>query len=282
MNWDTVLSSFMASDVYNSIKTRVKSDREKGNVYPDSKSVFRALSLTPLDKVRVVVFGQDPYSTPDTADGLAFSSLQTDRPPSLEVILKEAYTDLNISQSKNKTYEEFFKSNSLENWTKLGFLLLNMSLTVQEGNPDSHGEIGWRSFIEEIVKALNEHAKRRIVFLLWGKKAQSLIPLIEQGQKHLYFKAPHPASELYGNGDQKFSGCGHFSLARDIVCSLMSENNANDEFDTDKIYKVISERYPMEVDHIHSYISKGYIFRKRINNEAFQKNVATFESLLSN
>jgi uracil-DNA glycosylase len=280
MNWDTALSSFMASDAYNGIKTRVKADRESGNVYPDSKSVFRALTLCPLDKVRVVIFGQDPYHTPDTADGLAFSSLQDKRPPSLEVIFKEAYNDLAIKQSKNKTYEEFFSSNSLENWTKLGFLLLNTSMTVKEGDPDSHGDIGWSYFIAAIIEALNLHAKRRIVFLLWGKRAQSLIPLIDD-KKHMYFQAPHPAAELYDKKEQTFTGCGHFSLVRDIVCSLMSENNANDEFDTDKIIKVITERYPGEYDRISSYMERGFIFRKRINSEAFNKNISTFENLLS-
>ncbi len=281
MNWDDALYDFMQSDLMKSVKQRVKKDREKYNVYPDKKRVLRALKLCPLDKVRVVIFGQDPYNTPGTANGLAFSSDQDKTPPSLKIIFNEIYNDLNIHGSLGLTKDEYFQSNDLSNWSKAGFLLLNTTLTVIEKQPNSHANIGWLEFTKEIVNILNKHAKRRIIFLLWGKNAQQFIPLIEQGNKHMYLTAPHPAAELYG-GSAKFTGCGHFSLVRDITCSMMSTRNPDSEIEQKDLSEVLSKGYPKEVENqVMSYVNKDWIFTGSYNQEKFHQNAKRFEKLLA-
>jgi len=278
MNWDTVLKEFMSSDHIKEVKAKVKEDKKTMNVYPDAKDMFRALHLCELQNVRVVILGQDPYHTPGTADGLCFSTRQDKRPPSLNVIFKEIYRDLQIYQERNLIMEEYFPTNSLENWTKLGFLLLNTSLTVVEGKAGSHADIGWNKFTEKVIEIIGTEVKRRVIFMLWGKKAEEYIPLIEKSGKDLYFTAPHPAAEMYGN-EKKFTGCGHFSLAMNIISSWASKSNPDYQF-SEEIESVIKKLYP-ESDRILEYKNKGWIFSTPLNNEKHLKNCNIFESLIS-
>jgi uracil-DNA glycosylase len=278
MNWDTALKEFMSSDHIKMVKEKVKEDKKTMNVYPDAKDMFRALHLCQLQDVRVVILGQDPYHTPGTADGLCFSTRQEKRPPSLNVIFKEIYRDLQIHVEKGISMDEYFPTNSLENWTKLGFLLLNTSLTVVEGKAGSHADIGWNLFTEKVIEIIATHVKRRVIYLLWGAKAQEYIPLIEKGRKDLYFTAPHPAAEMYGN-EKKFTGCGHFSIAMSIISCWASKSNPDYQFGEDLI-KVIKEMYP-EHDRILQYKEKGWIFSNPVNKDKYFKNCNTFESLIS-
>ena len=237
---------------------------------------MRAFKECPLDKLRVVIFGQDPYHN-GSADGLAFSTRAEKRPASLNVIFKEIYRDLDIKQRHGDSIEEYFETNDLTQWTKIGFLLLNTCLTVTEGKANSHKDFGWDEFILFVIDVINKYAPRPVIFLLWGNNAAKLIPKIKEGT-HIYFTSPHPAAELYG-GESKFSGCGHFSLVRDIVCSWMSKSNPDSEFEMELLEKVINE-YP-EKDRIFEYIDQGKILSNAFNGDKFRSNIRKFEEVIS-
>lgn len=172
-------------------------------VFPDATEIFTAFQLTPYDKVRVVIIGQDPYHTPNTAHGLAFSSKGIIIPPSLSIIFAELKNDLYPGGD-----EKMFKSPNLSGWAHQGVLLLNMILTVRQAEPLVHEKMGWLEFTAAAIKALQSHPKP-IAFVLWGKKAQAVKPLITN-PAHLVLEAPHPASELYKHGAGFFE-CKHFS-----------------------------------------------------------------------
>lgn len=282
-NWNTVLAPVLNGNTGESIKKFLKERRQQVNVYPEGKNIFRAFDLCPFDTVRVVILGQDPYYTPGTADGLAFSTKQTERPKSLEVIFKEIYKDLNIQYMHNITFEEYFPTNDLEKWAKNGFLLLNTALTVEEGKPGSHTNIGWDEVITAAINALNE--KGHILYLLWGKEAQKYIPKIDVKNKNLYFKATHPAAELY-NEEAGFLGCRHFSVLRDCLPgmegrNLFPEYNLDACFDKEKAKQIVKECFPLEADHICDYIDKELLIRIPFNRDAYWKEVRNFEDMLS-
>ena len=153
------------------------------NIFPPVHQILRALDLTPFEKVRVVILGQDPYPTEGHANGLAFSvSPHLDKlPASLKNIYKELEDDLGITR----------KTGDLTSWAQQGVLLLNTSFTVIEGKPGSHSEIGWEALADEIIYKLNNN-RENLVFVLWGKKAQEKEKLIDK-KKHLILKASHPS-----------------------------------------------------------------------------------------
>jgi len=159
-----------------------------------------ALELTPLDKVKVVILGQDPYPGYGQANGLAFSvNRGIAIPKSLQNIYKELIQDVKIPVPRH---------GDLSCWARQGVLLLNTVLTVREGAPLSHADKGWESFTDEIIKTINEQ-DRGIVFLLWGNKAIAKKHLLTN-PKHLVLTAPHPSPLSASRG---FLGCRHFSLA---------------------------------------------------------------------
>lgn len=173
-------------------------------IYPPKYHVFRAMELCPLDKVKVVILGQDPYHGPGQANGLAFSvNKGITLPPSLRNIFKELESDLRI---KN-TYGD------LTSWAKQGVLLLNTVLTVEEGKPGSHYDIGWEKYTDNIIRHLNK--KEDIIFVLWGSKAKAKKLLIDE-EKHYILESAHP-SPLSCQG---FFGCRHFSKINDILVSI--------------------------------------------------------------
>jgi uracil-DNA glycosylase len=181
----------------------IQKQRATTEIYPEAKNTFQAFKLTSFRMVRAVIIGQDPYHTPGAADGLSFSTKKVSRPPSLKNIYQEIHSDL----YSREPFEEMFNKNDLDHWANQGVLMLNRVLTVSKGEADSHKGKGWEKFTEEVIRKLNETPKP-IVFMLWGKKAQELKPLIDQ--RHLILEAAHPSPFSADNG---FFGCKHFSQA---------------------------------------------------------------------
>lgn len=173
-------------------------------IFPAGGEWFRALDLTPLGGVRVVILGQDPYHGLGQAHGLCFSVRPgTAIPPSLANIYKELEADLGVPRARH---------GFLEHWARQGVLLLNSVLTVQMGQAASHRERGWERFTDAAVAAVNRQADP-VVFMLWGSYAQrkaAFIDSIDRGGRHLVLKAPHPSPLSAHSG---FFGCRHFSQA---------------------------------------------------------------------
>ena len=174
---------------------------EKNNdkiIYPHSSHWFHALEITPLQAVKVVILGQDPYHQPHQAHGLCFS-VQPDVkvPPSLLNIYKELQADLGIPYALH---------GCLESWAKQGVLLLNSVLTVEYNKPNAHQGKGWETFTDKIIRTVAEQ-NEHVVFLLWGNYAQKKGAFIDE-QRHLVLKAPHPSPLSAHRG---FLGCKHFS-----------------------------------------------------------------------
>lgn len=165
---------------------------------------FRALELTPLSDVRVVILGQDPYHGIGQAHGLAFSVNDGVKlPPSLRNIFKELRRDLGAPPPM---------SGSLEPWARQGVLLLNTVLTVEEGAPASHAKRGWEELTDSLISTVARDAAPK-VFLLWGAQAQAKRGLIEAAGAHLVLTANHPSPLSATRGPAPFMGCGHFSAA---------------------------------------------------------------------
>lgn len=168
-------------------------------IYPPADDIFNAFHLTPLSKVKVLILGQDPYHGEHQAHGLCFSVLpdQPELPPSLQNIYKELQDDLGCYIPNN---------GYLKKWAQQGVLMLNTVLTVRAHQAGSHQGKGWEQFTDAIIQAVNAQ-DRPIVYLLWGKPAQSKIPMLTN-PKHLILKAPHPSPLSAYRG---FFGCRHFS-----------------------------------------------------------------------
>lgn len=203
--WQSVLRAWRDSPqgeaLVNHVDARV---RHGAVVFP--ADVFRALRETPLASVRVVILGQDPYHGPGQAEGLAFSVPEGVKfPPSLRNLLKEWSRDLGGPMPS---------SGHLGVWTGRGVLLLNTSLTVEEGSPASHARLGWEALTDALIHACAEAAPDK-VFLLWGSHAQAKQSLIDAaGRKHLVLASNHPSPLSATRPPVPFIGCGHFGLAK--------------------------------------------------------------------
>lgn len=184
-------------------KLKVFLQREKAahkQIYPPGKLIFNAFNTTPLDKVKVVIIGQDPYHGPGQAHGLCFSVLPgVDIPPSLLNIYKELESDLGITRPNH---------GCLTSWAEQGVLLLNAVLTVERSRAASHQGKGWEQFTDKAISVLNEK-KSGLVFLLWGSYAQKKGQFIDRN-KHLVLQSPHPSPLSAHRG---FLGNKHFSQA---------------------------------------------------------------------
>lgn len=202
-NWTDALAEEKEKPYFQKILAFLtKETNKKKSIYPAREDIFNALKLTPYEDVKVVILGQDPYHGPDQAHGLAFSVKHgITPPPSLRNIYKELKTDLGIDAPDH---------GNLENWAKQGVLLLNTSLTVERGRPQSHSGIGWQTFTDTIIDKLNHHPQP-IVFLLWGAHAQRKRELIDES-RHFVLAAPHPSPF---SADRGFFGCHHFSKANE-------------------------------------------------------------------
>lgn len=206
-DWKEALKSEREEPYFKAILKTIEGERAAGQiVYPRNADIFNALALTPFHAVRVVILGQDPYHGPNQAHGLAFSVQRgIPPPPSLVNIFKELRGDLGIAPPEH---------GCLEAWAKQGVLLLNATLTVRAGAPQSHANLGWERFTDTIIRALNEK-REHLVFMLWGGSAQKKGAMID-GQRHCILTAPHPSPLSAHRG---FIGCRHFSLANSYLSS---------------------------------------------------------------
>jgi uracil-DNA glycosylase len=200
-SWAEPLSGEFASLYMSDLKEFLLAEREAGKrIFPKGCNWFRALDLTPLDEVRVVILGQDPYHGEGQAHGLCFSVPDGVRPPpSLVNIYKEMRSDLGIAPPAH---------GFLEHWARQGVLLLNSVLTVQMGLAASHRDRGWERFTDAVIRLVNAKADP-VVFMLWGSYAQKKAAFVDTS-RHLVLKAPHPSPLSAHSG---FFGCRHFSQA---------------------------------------------------------------------
>ena len=202
-NWSETLSNRFDLDYKKELFSWLESEYATKTIFPPKEKVFNALNLVPLNNVKVVIIGQDPYHTYGQADGLAFSCHNGTPQPSLKNIFKEINSDLGILMSN---------STDLTPWAEQGVLLLNTSLTVVEHIPASHSNKLWHKFTTEIVKILNEQ-NQPIVFILWGNHAKSFIPILNN-PNHLILQSAHPSPFSAYNG---FFGCRHFSKCNEFL-----------------------------------------------------------------
>jgi uracil-DNA glycosylase len=198
-SWRAPLAGEFASPYMAALKQFLTAQKAAGKtIFPKGSEWFRALDLTPLEAVRVVILGQDPYHGPGQAHGLAFSVRPGVRvPPSLQNIYRELQSDLGIAPARH---------GFLEHWARQGVLLLNSSLTVEQGQPASHQGRGWERFTDAVIRLVATR-DRPCAFLLWGSHAQKKAGFVDPA-RHLVLKAAHPSPLSAHNG---FLGCRHFS-----------------------------------------------------------------------
>lgn len=205
MSWKQLFVEESEKDYFKKIISFVHEDAKSYTVLPNYKDMFTAFKLTPLDKIRVVILGQDPYFNPGQAHGLAFSVLEDcPVPASLKNIFKEINSDLSLDYR--------FPHGNLTSWARQGVLLINTVLTVRQGFANSHKDIGWEIFTNKVISKINEE-DRPIVYLLWGKSAKDKIKIITN-KKHLVLSSAHPSPLSASNG---FFGCKHFSKTNDFL-----------------------------------------------------------------
>ena len=205
--WKKALVEEFGAEYMKELKGKLVEKMNNGMViYPPAKQIFQAFNLTPFDKVKVVILGQDPYHGKGQAHGLSFSVLDgTNPPPSLINIFKEIESDLAVKPPKTK-------NGNLEGLARQGVLLLNAILTVRANSPASHRNLGWEKLTNAAIKALSDK-REHIVFLLWGKFAQEKESLID-ASKHIVLKAPHPSPYSANSG---FFGSKHFSKTNEYL-----------------------------------------------------------------
>lgn len=203
-DWDQILNPIFTSDKYHELHNFLKKEYSTKQIYPDMYHIFTAFKLTPFNKTKVVILGQDPYHELHQANGLAFSVYPGVRiPPSLINIYKELSDDLHTSIPNN---------GDLTKWAKQGVLLLNNVLTVEQGKANSHAGIGWETFTLNIVKALNKR-ETPMVFILWGNNARSKKQYIDT-TKHLVLESAHPSPLSAHRG---FFGSRPFSKTNEFL-----------------------------------------------------------------
>ena len=202
--WDNVLKDEFEKDYFIKIRKFIDSEYETKTVYPPYDDIFNAFKLTPLNDVKVVILGQDPYHEAGQAHGLAFSTPEgRPIPRSLKNIFKEI----------NAEYDyPIPESGCLESWAKQGVFLLNTVLTVEDGNANSHSKCGWQTFTDNVIKILNQQSQP-IVFMLWGKQAEKKKELITN-TNHLVLITSHPSPFSARRG---FFGSEHFRLANEFL-----------------------------------------------------------------
>ncbi|GHU07737.1 uracil-DNA glycosylase 2 [Alphaproteobacteria bacterium] len=196
-SWKKYLNAEFEKPYFKELSLFLKDEYQNRTIFPPKGQVFSAFA-TNFDNIKVVILGQDPYHTPDIAHGLAFSvSPGAKIPPSIQNIFKEIESDLG---------HEIDHDPHLQRWADQGVLLLNNVLTVEAHKAGSHQSKGWETFTEGVIKELSERGDN-LVFMLWGRNAQSQKHLID-GKKHLILEAAHPSPFSAHNG---FFGCKHFS-----------------------------------------------------------------------
>lgn len=209
MDWNTILKEESSKSYYKALQNFIIEEYASTEVYPDFTEIYRAFNLTPFDKVKVVILGQDPYYSDDSADGLAFS-VKDGRviPRSLNNILEELVSDTHCDEPT---------TGDLSKWAKQGVLLLNTVLTVRRGLPNSHSNKGWEIFTREVIVKLSLDTFPK-VFILWGRNAisyESLIPA-----PHLVLTSSHPSPQsahISFFGSKPFTKANNFLMSKGIV-----------------------------------------------------------------
>ena len=199
-SWKNALADEFGKPFFESLVRFLHKEKSEGKkVFPPGSQIFRAFDLTPVDKVKVVILGQDPYHGPGQAHGLSFSVPEgVPAPPSLKNIFKEIETDMGVRMSGYP---------NLENWARQGVLLLNAVLTVRSGEAASHSKIGWEQFTDAVIRYVSNNCEG-VVFMLWGNFARGKRELIDHS-RHCVLEAAHPSPLARG----AFFGCRHFSRA---------------------------------------------------------------------
>lgn len=203
--WQSLLSDLLCDPRFQQIEKELQAERQKAIIYPPREQVFAAFAATPPERVRVVILGQDPYHGPGQAHGLSFSVPPgVPLPPSLRNIFKELVADLGCATPA---------SGNLSHWAEQGVLLLNTLLTVVDGTPLAHRQLGWEWFTDGVIELLSRQPQK-IVFLLWGAPAQKKKPLIASHQPVLCAPHPSPLSAHRGFfGSRPFSRCNDLLIA---------------------------------------------------------------------
>lgn len=203
-SWGEILAEEFSKIYFHKLESSITDAYKLAVCYPKANDIFTAFNLCPFPKLKVVILGQDPYHGKNQAHGLAFSvPTETKIPPSLRNIYKEIKSDIGCVEDEK---------GNLEHWAKGGVLLLNTTLTVEEGKPTSHQGLGWEAFTDSVIKKISDE-KENVVFLLWGKHAQTKTELIDS-EKHLILQTSHPSPFSAHRG---FLGCKHFSQVNDYL-----------------------------------------------------------------
>ena len=206
-SWKNILQSEFKKDSFKSLTKFIKSEYQNHQCYPEAKNVFAAFNLCNYLELKVVIIGQDPYHGKGQANGLCFSvSDGISHPPSLKNIIKELKSDINHIETDNGNFST---------WAKQGVLLLNATLTVRENDPGSHQNMGWEKLTDGVIEHISKY-KDQIVFLLWGKFAESKLKLIDSS-KHKIFVAPHPSPLGAWRG---WFGSKHFSKTNNFLKNI--------------------------------------------------------------
>jgi uracil-DNA glycosylase len=222
-DWQELLGNYFDSSDWINLASNLEAalDVDPKLIRPEPSQLFRALKLTPVDSVKVVILGQDPYHSPDLAQGLAFSI------PANIPTNSRAFPSSLRNISKALALEGFghLPNGDLHAWAEQGVLLLNTALSVRLGKAGSHSNLGWRSLIDQLISGLALH-KPHLVWMLWGGHAQSKLALIESGIDQLILQSSHPSGLGVYKTDKPFLGpgakacCGHFTKANEWLKQL--------------------------------------------------------------
>jgi uracil-DNA glycosylase len=197
-SWRNLLKEEFNKEYFVLLTDFIREEYKSNIIYPPARLIFNAFNLCPVDKVKVVIIGQDPYHGPNQACGLSFSvNNGVTLPPSLKNIYKELKADLGIDRGNN---------GDLTNWAKQGVLMLNATLTVKKGQPASHQKHGWEIFTDRVIELLSENSTD-LIFVLWGAYAQAKAKLIDTS-KHIIIESAHPSPF---SADRGFFGSRPFS-----------------------------------------------------------------------
>ena len=219
-DWQSLLGDYLESPAWKRLSEAFEEEYKVHGlkIRPDPEKLFYALQLTPVDSIKVVVLGQDPYHSPELAQGLAFSI-----PKTIPIQSREFPSSLR-NMNKALVIEGFgsLRHGDLSHWAKQGVLLLNSALSVRLGEANSHAQLGWKPFIETLIQKLSCN-KSGLVWLLWGSHAQSLEENIQNPEQHLILKSSHPsglgvyktARPFIYPGDQR--SCGHFTKTNEFL-----------------------------------------------------------------
>ena len=213
-DWRAVLGDYFESPEWQTLQTNLRAELNiaAAKICPEPQNFFKALALTPLSKVKVVILGQDPYHSPGLAQGLAFSI-----PSNIPTNSRQFPSSLrNIGKALALEGLGALPHGDLHTWAEQGVLLLNTALSVKLGEAGSHANLGWKSLIDRLISGLAQQ-KPHLVWMLWGGHAQSKLPLIENAQDQLILQSSHPSGLGVYKTDRPFlepggiASCGHFT-----------------------------------------------------------------------